>query len=264
MISGSTSELSLAIDAGLLAVVFALRLGVDHLDDPFAKADGGRVDLAEPLRQREPRDRVEEIDRVGAELLVRGHQAHVAVNAGRDLVEIARAEMDVPHDAVRLAADDDADLRVRLEPFHAVNHLHAGAFQVPGPFDIPRLVEAGLELDDRRDVFAPSGRPLQCGDDRAVAAGAVEGLLDRQHVRVVGRLFDQADDRLEALVRMDQQHVFAGDDVEHPRPEIDVGRNARRPRLVFEVVETVQVRDPHEAGQVERTGQAHRYRRPRR
>ena len=54
--------IELGDDAGFLAVVFALGLGVDHLDDSLAEPDRGGVDLAEPLRQREPGDRVEEVE----------------------------------------------------------------------------------------------------------------------------------------------------------------------------------------------------------
>ena len=43
--------------------------------------------------------------------------------------------------------------------------------------------------------------------DRRVAAGAVERLLDREHVGIVGGARDEIDDAVERLVRVMQQHV---------------------------------------------------------
>ena len=108
-----------------------------------SEAQGSGVDLAEPLRLRKTRDGIEERNRVGADFLVRRHQADVAVKAGCDLVVVAGAEMDIADDAVRLAANDNADLGVRFQPFDPVNDLHAGPLQVARPFDVAGLVEAG-------------------------------------------------------------------------------------------------------------------------
>ena len=52
-------------------------------------------------------------------------------------------------------------------------------------------------------------------DDRGILAGAVQGLLDRQHVRVLGGLADQLQHRVERIERVVQQHVALADRVEH-------------------------------------------------
>ncbi len=49
------------------------------------------------------------------------------------------------------------------------------------------FVEAGLQLDQRRDVLAVLGRLDQGPRDGRVAAGAIERLLDGQHLGIVGR-----------------------------------------------------------------------------
>ena len=44
-------------------------------------------------------------------------------------------------------------------------------------------------------------------DDGGVAAGAVQRLLDGQHLRIVGRLFDEIHDRAKTLEGMVQEDV---------------------------------------------------------
>ena len=48
---------------------------------------------------------------------------------------------------------------------------------------------------------------VERADDGGIAAGAVQGLLDGQHVRIARRLFDEVGDRPEALKRVLQEHV---------------------------------------------------------
>src|SRR5690625_5846985 len=48
--------------------------------------------------------------------------------------------------------------------------------------DVGLLVEAGLDLDDGEHLLAGLGRVDEGVDDRGVAGGAVERLLDREHV----------------------------------------------------------------------------------
>jgi hypothetical protein len=50
-----------------------------------------------------------------------------------------------------------------------------------------------------------------------VGAGAIDGLLDRQHVRVFGRLADEVDHRLEGLEGVVQQQVAGADRLEQVR-----------------------------------------------
>ena len=99
-----------------------------------------------------------------------------------------------------------------------------------------RFVEAGLQLDQRRDVLAVLGGLHQRLDDRAVAAGAVERLLDGQHVGVFGRALDEVDDRVERIERMVQQHVAVGDLGEQVVASPHAQRLPRRERRVAQRV----------------------------
>ena len=87
--------------------------------------------------------------------------------------------MDVPLDPVGLSADNQTKFCVRLQSLDPVNHLHVLLVQKFCPFDVTRFVESGLQLDNHRDVLALLRGPRQGGYDGALAAGAVECLLDR-------------------------------------------------------------------------------------
>ena len=125
----------------------------------------------------------------------RREEAEVGVDARRRRVVVAGAEVHVAAHGVALAAHDERDLGVRLEADEAVDHVHAGPLERARPLDVVLLVEARLELDEHGDLLAVLGRARERGDDRRVGAGAVERLLDGEHVRVVGRLLEEPQDR---------------------------------------------------------------------
>ena len=107
-------------------------------------------------------------------------------------------------------------LAVGLEPDQAVDDVAAGLLELAGPADVGLLVEAGLDLDDHQHLLAGLGGVDERVDDRGVAGGAVERLLDRQHVRVGGGLLDEPlHRRRERVVRVVQQHVVAPRGLEH-------------------------------------------------
>ncbi len=173
-------------------------------------------------------------------VLVTRHETDVAVEPRRDLVVVAGAKVHIAAHALALAPQHDADLGVGLQTLDAVDHLDGDRFQTLGPADVACFVEPGLQFDDRRDVLALLGGPLQRRDNRTVAAGAIQDLFDRQHVRIVGRFLDQTHDRIETLVGLAQHHVVIGNRVENARVRIDQRRGLRRPRFVPQVVEASQ------------------------
>ena len=135
---------------------------------------------------------------------------------------------------------------MRLEAGHAVDHVDAGVFQPPRPVDVPPFVEAGLQLHQGRDLLAVLGGPGQGADDRRIAAGAIERLLDGQHVRVFGRLLDQLHHRIEALVGVEQQHVVVLDGLPQIVGPDQVAGHLRRPVVDLQLVESRPVDDLHQ------------------
>src|SRR3546814_19715822 len=77
------------------------------------------------------------------------------------------------------------------------------------PEEILLLVEAGLELDHRGYRLPSFGRVDEGADDRGLLAGAVERLLDRDHVRILGRLPEAGDHNVEALIGVVDDDILA-------------------------------------------------------
>ena len=113
----------------------------------------------------------------------------------------------VAPNAFALAADDQHRLRMRLKSGHAIDNIHPGLAHHTRPLDIRRLVETRLQLDDGRHLLPIPCRCDQCLHNRRVGTGAVERLLDRQHLGILRRLGQKIDHRLEAVIRMVQQDV---------------------------------------------------------
>ena len=164
--------------------------------------------------------------------------------------------MDVTPEVAGLAADDQADLGVGLEVLHPVNDLGSGALEFVRAVEIARLVEAGFELDEDGHVLAVF-RSLDEGvDDAGFPGSPIEHLLDGDHLRVLGRLLDEAEHRLEGFVWMEKQHIAGGDGLEHRSAGRDGGRVLRGPVDIPQVVETGKERQLHERGEPRRAIEA--------
>ena len=123
--------------------------------------------------------------------------------------------MGIGHQLIALAPDDGRDLGMGLVVDEAIDDMGARAFQPSRLADIRGLVKARLQFHQRGHRLAAFGRVAERGDDRAVVRGAVKRLLDRQHVRVRRRLVEKADDHVEGLIRVVEQHVLLADRREH-------------------------------------------------
>ena len=131
--------------------------------------------------------------------------------------------------------------------------MRAGFLQARRELDVRGFVEARHQLDDDGDFLAGARRIHQRVDDRRLRAGAVQRLLDREHVGIRCRLAQEIDDRCERFERMMQQQLALA----HDREDVFLGdepfRNARRERRIFEVGTIDQVVDRHQAIEVDRS-----------
>ena len=98
-----------------------------------------------------------------------------------------------------------------LQLDEAEHDLRAGALEVARPADVGFLVEARLQLDQRRDRLAGLGRFDQRADDRTVGRGAIERLLDRHDVGIARRLNEKLHHHVEGFVRMVDDEVLLAD-----------------------------------------------------
>ncbi len=111
-----------------------------------------------------------------------------------------------------------------------------GALEPAGPEQILLLVEPRLQLDHRGDRFAGLGRGHQRVDDRRLLAGAIERLLDRDDVGVLGRLAEEGDHHLEAFIGVVDDEILGPDRGETIAVMFhDPLREARRVGREFEV-----------------------------
>ena len=159
----------------------------DVLEQRLAERERRDEDLAETLRPAEAGDEVEEVGDVGGDVRVGGEQPDVLVDPRRCRVVVARADVDVALEAVTLAPDHERRLGVDLEIREAVDDVDARLLERAGPFDVPLLVEARLQLDDAHALLAVLGRLDQRRRERRVVARAVDGRLQRRHGRIVRR-----------------------------------------------------------------------------
>src|SRR5262245_9027503 len=222
----------------------------DHLGDRFAQVDRRDQQLAVALLTRVSGQVVEQLRDVFAETLIGGEESEVCVNARRDRVVVASAEMNVAAQLVLLLAHDEGDLGVGLQPDQAVDDVDAGLLQSLGPLDVRLFIEAGLEFDQHRDLFAVLGGFDQRFDYRRILAHAVERLFDRQHVRVARRLAQEFDHGRDRLVRVMEQDVLMAYDVEDVFPRAQRRRRGRRERLVFQLRQ-VELVERHQVGDVQ-------------
>ena len=135
--------------------------------------------------------------------------------------------------------------------------MRADFLELGCPADVRLLVEARHQLDDDGDFLAVLRGADQRLHQHRIGAGAIDGHLDRDHLRVGGRAIEQVDHRREALVGMVQQDVAGADAVEDVA--VAPGQRLRRPRLEggeFQVVARNPVGHLHHAHEIDRTGDA--------
>ena len=188
MISGSTSELSfIQIAAGLPALAWAISCAMCS-PMRLRKVSGDTAIRSSSRRLGVAGDVVEDARDVAGDHRIGGEERQVGVDARGHRMIVAGADMDIGGERAAFAAHDQRQLGVGLELDEAEHDLRAGALERARPADIGLLVEARLELDQRGDRLAGLGRFDQRLDDRGFRGGAVERLLDGDHVGIARRL----------------------------------------------------------------------------
>ncbi len=171
---------------------------------------------------------VEQVRQVLTDRGIGSQQTEILVDLRGLGVVVARPDVAVATEPVLLASHDENDLRVGLQPHEAIDDVHARPFELTCPDDVRLLVETGLNLHQRRDLLALLGSPDERRHDGCVIGGAVEGLLDREHVRVVGGLGDERLDRgRERVVGVVNEHTALSQHREQVNGPVPGGRQAR-------------------------------------
>ena len=192
--------------AGVLGLAPDARRG-----SPSRRPVGATSRWRKPARARVAGQQVEELGDVLAEGLPAGEEAEVAVDAAGAGIVVAGGQVAVAPDPVRLLADHEAGLAVRLVAGQPVDHVGAHLLERARPADVGLLVEARLQLDEDRDLLAVLGGQGEGLGDRRGRAHAVERHLDGEHPGVHRGLAHEAGDRVEGVVRVVREHVAAPD-----------------------------------------------------
>ena len=178
-ISGSSSWFIFAtIRAGRPASVI-LDLALDQLDELGAHVHRRDEQRRERRRPRAAGQEVEQRDDVAGDRRVGREQPDVLVEPRRARVVVAGRDVRVAAHAVVLLADDERGLAVGLQAADAEDDVRADLLELPRPVQVPRLVEARVQLDHAGDLLAGLGGADQRLDERRVVADPVDGHLDR-------------------------------------------------------------------------------------
>ncbi len=191
---------------------------------------------------------VEQLGDVGTDLVVARQESDVLVQPGGLGVVVAGPDVAVAAELVAVVAHDQDRLAVRLEPDHAVHHVHACPLELLGPLHVVGLVEPCLELDQHSDLLAALGGPDQAVDHGAVAARTVERHLDGLHAGIDRSLLQEhlhaAGEALVRVVHHDRPVAHHGEDraIGSLGEEQPAGRH-RRPGTILQIgsVEAVEL-----------------------
>ena len=154
-------------------------------------------------------------------------------------------------------ARDAADLAVHLVIAETVDDVAAGFLEALRPLDVVRLVEAGAQLEQRRDLLAVfRGGDQRLGQVR-LAGQAVQGDFDGDDARVVCGLAQKLHEGVHRLVGVGQEHLALGNLADDGAGAVQARRPLRRERRVDQARAGLLVKLAAQApgeGHVERNG----------
>jgi hypothetical protein len=115
--------------------------------------------------------------------------------------------------------------------------VDAGLLHLAGPGDIIGLIEPGFQLDEDRDLLFVAGGSDEGVEERRIPAGAIEGHLNREDLRIHGSLLEKRDDGLKTFVGMVQEDVVLADRLEAAPRGLKWRREGRGEEWIVEVGE---------------------------
>ena len=149
----------------------------------------------------------EEDRRVLPDGLVGRHKGKVGVHFRRLFVVIAGADLGDIADLTAAAVCDQADLRMHLVPFKAVDHPAAGLLHTLRPVNVVLLVKPRAQLDQGCDLLAVFRGRTEIFHQPGLLCQPVNGDLDGHDIGIHRCLADELQKRLHALVRVGQQDI---------------------------------------------------------
>ena len=138
---------------------------------------------------------------------VRCQVTHVGVDLRGARVVIAGGQVAVAPELLALTTGEQHHLGMGFKAHHAIQDLRSNGLQHLGPVDVGFLVKPRLELNHHRHLLATAHGFTQQIHQGRIGAGAVNGLLDREHVRVMHRLAQKGQHSVETFKRLVDEYV---------------------------------------------------------
>ena len=204
-------SVAFAPDGGRLARLGESDLFLDMLQKPRLQRQRRDRHLLKTGRLGIAGDIIEDARDIAADDGVGGEDRNVGIDARRDRMIVAGADVAVGDEPGTLAAHHHRQFGVRLQLDETEHHLRARPLQIARPADVGRLVETRLQFDERGDGFARLRRLDQRPHDGAVGRCAIQRLLDRDDVGIVRGLVKKLHDDIEGFVRVMDAEVLLPD-----------------------------------------------------
>ena len=128
---------------------------------------------------------------ISTQFPIAAENAQVLINSGSAFVVVSGSNVDIAANAVLLLANDEGQLDMSLQPLHTIGDVHPLSLKQSAPGDVGRFIEARGDLNQHHHLFALACRFQQRLDDRRLAAGAIDGQLNCQHLRVNRRTLQE-------------------------------------------------------------------------
>src|SRR6266705_2733265 len=157
-----------------------LELALDQSDQPAMHVERRDHQFFQARITSEAGESVENSCHLAGQFRFAREQTEIGVNARGTGMIIPSAELDVAPELVRIAANDEQRLAMRLQTNYTIDHVSPGFFQAPGPLNIGRLIEAGAQFDNGGDLFSSGGRVDERLDNGRIAARPIKSDFNRE------------------------------------------------------------------------------------
>ena len=164
------------------------------------------IELVQTARLAQTCDFHKQSVHIGSDLFVGGNDAEVGVDARCTLVVIAGTEVGITLEHAVFAADNQSHFGMDFVAEYAVYDVRARLFKLFRPVDVIGFVKTRHEFDDDGNLLARQRGLHQCAHKLRIAAGAVDGHFDGQHIRIGRSLAYHLYNRIERLIRVVQQN----------------------------------------------------------
>ena len=164
---------------------------MDQFEQALAQVERCDQEALELLLNGVARELVEQTGQVFTHLRVSGEQTKVFIQAAGLGVVVSRADVAVVLELALFLTDNKCQLAVGLEPNQAIHNVNASFFKLARPADVGLLVKACLDLNQGKNLLACFCSIDEGLNNGTVTTGAVQSLLDGQHVGVRSSLFKE-------------------------------------------------------------------------